>query len=238
MLLIRARYCLLLIAALLSASVWGQAAVLHQDNFISMDRWIHGSFPKIDQHTDYRIVMVYGQNALQASADASASYLRFDTVYSLRDYPLLRWSWLVESVYENGDGTRKSGDDFPLRVYVIFEYEPEQAKWSERLLYSAARLVYGEYPPHSALSYVWESRGAVGRVIINPYSDKARQIVLRSGPASPGEWQEEAVNVLEDYRRVFGSEPPERATLAIMSDADNTGEATVAYIRFIQITAE
>jgi len=37
------------------------------------------------------------------------------------------------------------------------------------------------------------------------------------------------VNVLEDYRRAFGEEPPRVRSVGIMSDSDNTGERTVAY---------
>jgi Ca2+-binding EF-hand superfamily protein len=42
-------------------------------------------------------------------------------------------------------------------------------------------------------------------------------------------------NVVEDYRRAFGSDPPARATLGIMNDSDNTKEASVAYVGFIEI---
>jgi len=43
------------------------------------------------------------------------------------------------------------------------------------------------------------------------------------------------VNVLEDYRRAFGEEPPRIRAVAVMSDSDNTGARTVAWygdIRF------
>ena len=45
---------------------------------------------------------------------------------------------------------------------------------------------------------------------------------------------EESVNVLEDYRKAFGKDPPAMAGLAVMSDTDNTGESAEAYLDFIE----
>jgi hypothetical protein len=42
-------------------------------------------------------------------------------------------------------------------------------------------------------------------------------------------------NVLEDYRRVFGLDPPKAGAIAIMTDTDNTGEEAVAYYGPIRI---
>ncbi|MCB2174033.1 DUF3047 domain-containing protein [bacterium] len=50
-----------------------------------------------------------------------------------------------------------------------------------------------------------------------------------------GSWQEETVNVYEDYLKVFGEPPPQVASLAIMNDSDNTGEAATSYIDFIEV---
>lgn len=211
--------------------------VLYRESFATLNRWTHESFPKIPRQSRYDIAMLDGRPVLRARSDASASFLLFDEAYSIREFPSLRWSWLVENVYRQGDGTTKAGDDFPLRIYVLFEYDPDKAGLGDRLTYAAAKLVYGKYPPHSSLSYVWESTGQKGRVMVNPYSDRTIEIALQSGAAEPGGWRDESVNVLEDYRRAFGKEPPGRVTLAIMSDADNTGESATAYIRFIEIGA-
>lgn len=214
-----------------------QGRLLFRESFASLDRWSHESFPKIDRQSRYSIAQKDGLPALHAQADASASFLLFDQAWSIREYPLLRWSWLVENVYEKGDGTTKAGDDFPLRIYVLFEYDPGKASFGDRVVYGAARLLYGQYPPHSSLSYVWESRGEPGRILTNPYSDRTKEIVLRSGKAQLGLWLQERVDVLADYRRAFGVEPPDRVTLAIMSDADNTGESASGYVRYIEIGA-
>jgi len=43
-----------------------------------------------------------------------------------------------------------------------------------------------------------------------------------------GEWMTEKRNILEDYRRLFGGEPPSIMAVGIMTDTDNTGESATA----------
>ena len=59
-------------------------------------------------------------------------------------------------------------------------------------------------------------------------------IPLRHGTAELGKWLDEEVNILEDYRKALGEDPPRWANLAVMGDSDNTGESSVAYIDFIE----
>jgi hypothetical protein len=60
-------------------------------------------------------------------------------------------------------------------------------------------------------------------------------IVLQKGKKNLGRWIVEERDILGDYRRAFGTEPPAMATLGIMNDSDNTKEASVSYVGFIEI---
>ncbi len=60
-------------------------------------------------------------------------------------------------------------------------------------------------------------------------------IPLQHGPEKVGQWVAETVNVLEDYKRFFGGNPPPEAALGIMNDSDNMGERSTSYIRFIEV---
>ena len=72
-------------------------------------------------------------------------------------------------------------------------------------------------------------------IITSPYTDKARLIALEKGNGKTGMWQDEEVNILQDYRRAFGTDPPSVASIAIMNDSDNTGQQSVSYIDFIEV---
>jgi hypothetical protein len=72
-------------------------------------------------------------------------------------------------------------------------------------------------------------------VLPNAHTDRVRMIVVRSGTADAGRWVAETRNVLEDYRRAFGEEPPPVSGVAVMTDTDQTGGRATAWygdIRF------
>jgi len=46
---------------------------------------------------------------------------------------------------------------------------------------------------------------------------------------------EEEADVVADYRRAFGKDPPRTASLAVMNDSDNTGEKAVSFIDWVEI---
>ncbi len=69
----------------------------------------------------------------------------------------------------------------------------------------------------------------------NPYSSRSKMIFLRMGGEQTGRWVEESVDILADYRRAFGEDPPATASLAIMNDSDDTGQSAVSYVEFIEI---
>jgi hypothetical protein len=53
-------------------------------------------------------------------------------------------------------------------------------------------------------------------------------VAVESGAERTGAWVDERRNVLEDYRAIFGEEPPSVGAVAIMTDTDNTGESALA----------
>jgi ArsR family metal-binding transcriptional regulator len=95
--------------------------------------------------------------------------------------------------------------------------------------------MYGEYPPHSSLSYVWANREDPETIVTSPYTDKAKMVLLEKGQNKVGTWQDEEVNILEDYQKAFGTKPPARARIAVMNDSDNTGESSVSYVEYIEV---
>jgi hypothetical protein len=62
-------------------------------------------------------------------------------------------------------------------------------------------------------------------------------ILLQKGSERIGVWIEERENALEDYRKAFGAEPPAEASIAVMSDADNTGEKAIGYVDYVEVSA-
>ena len=191
--------------------------------------WAPLTFEKIPQQTLYELVNDDGQVVVKATSHKSSSGLTREITINPMDYPMVEWRWKVENILKEGDVTKKSGDDYPARLYITFEYDSSKVGFFERVKYETIKLVYGQYPPMGAINYIWESTSPVGTITPNPYTDRVQMIVIESGKARLNQWVTEERNIFEDYRSAFGEEPPAISGVAIMTDTDNTKESAVAY---------
>jgi hypothetical protein len=156
-----------------------------------------------------------GSHVLKAESRDAASGLIFKMKYSLRDYPILAWRWKVTNILDKGDETKKEGDDYPARVYVVFPH------WF--------------FPKTKSINYIWANKLPKGQHVPNPFTGNAVMVAVQSGRENVGRWISERRNVYEDYRRLFGEEPPMVGAIAIMTDTDNTGGSATAWYDDIRI---
>ncbi len=193
---------------LLAATAWAEPGVRSIDAFENglAPGWEEKSF---QGHTEYRVVAEGDGHVLQADSRAAASGLIYKIDYDLKNWPVLAWRWKIDQVLAKGDAHTKAGDDYAARVYVVFPH------WF--------------FPKTKSINYIWANKLPQGEVIPNPFIGNARMVAVESGPARAGEWVEERRNVLDDYRKIFGEEPPAVGAIAIMTDTDNTGETTRAW---------
>ena len=159
--------------------------------------------------TEYLIVEEDGQNILQARSNGTASGLVYQTEYSPQEYPILSWQWKVDNIISQGDSRTKSGDDYAARIYVVFPH------WF--------------FPKTKTINYIWANQLAKGSFQLNPYTSNAMMVAVESGAEQAGQWVRVRRNLVEDYRRAFGEDPPDVGAIAIMTDTDNTGESVVAW---------
>lgn len=198
--------------------------------------WEPLEFPGIKQHSRYQLVTDDGVQVIRADTSGGASGLITRVTVEPGDSLILRWRWKVSNVFEQGDARTKSGDDYPARIYVAFAFQPEKAGWFERTKRKAAALVFGGELPGNALNYIWANRVPAGSFIPNSYTDQTMMVAVSSGMAQAGQWQWVERDIVADYRKAFGEEPPALAGIAIMSDSDNTGETATAWYGDISLT--
>jgi len=193
------------------------------------DKWEPLTFEKIPSHTTYSLVKDNNTVVVKAVSRTSSSGLTRKIRIDPKEYPIIRWKWKATNIYQKGDVTRKEGDDYPARIYVTFEYNPDQVGVFEKAQFKVIRLIYGEYPPIGAINYIWASRAPNGTIVPNPYTDRAQMIVVESGKDALNTWVTEERNIYEDFKAAFGKTPPMISGIAIMTDSDNTREAAVTY---------
>lgn len=200
------------------------------------DGWKPLMFKKIPKPTAYQLVSDGSAVVVKATSEAAASGLTKEVKIDPSIFPVVQWRWKVENLLVRSDVTRKSGDDYPARLYITFEYDPDKVSFGRKLKYSAGRALFGEIPI-AALNYIWDTKTPLGTVVDNAYTDFAKMIVVESGAEKVGVWVEESRNVYQDYKQAFGEDPSFINGVAIMTDTDNTKERAVAYygdIRFVR----
>ena len=192
------------------------------------DGWKPLTFKKIPAQTKYEVVSDGEVTVVKASTDASASGLTKEVRIDPKEFPIVRWRWKVDNLLQKSDATRKDGDDYPARLYITFEYDPQKVSFTKKLKFKAGQALFGDIPI-GAINYVWETKAPVGAIIDNAYTDFVKMVVVESGPSHIGRWVDESRNIYEDYKKAFGEEPPMINGVAIMSDTDNTKERATAY---------
>ena len=192
------------------------------------DGWKPLIFKKVPRNTVYTLVKDSGVVVVKAVSAATASGLKKEVKIDPKEYPVVRWRWKVENLLKTGDVTKKEGDDYPARLYITFEYDPDKVSFSRKAKYKAGRVIFGDIPI-AAINYIWDAKAPQGLFIDNAFTDFSKMIVVRSGPQGLGTWMEEGRNIYEDYTKAFDGEPPMINGVAIMTDTDNTKESAVAY---------
>jgi hypothetical protein len=209
--------------------------VLFREEFNSLESWKPLHFPKIKKHSIYSIGKDNRGNYLKTESNASASGIILKKEFNVFEYSTVKWRWKISNIYQKGNAKIKSGDDYPIRVYIIFKYDPEKASFGQKLKFGLARKIYGEYPPHSTLNYIWANLEHAERILVNAYANESRMVILQAGSENAGKWIYEEVNILRDYYEAFGEDPPATANIAIMNDSDNTGESAISLLDYIEV---
>lgn len=199
--------------------IW-TATAFAGDQAIVIDDFANGLKPQWETKefkgkTRYSVVNEGAGHVLKAESNAAASALLYRHSYSLKEYPILTWRWKVKNIIKKGDETKKAGDDYAARVYVIFPHFIT--------------------PLTKSINYIWANKLPQGKHVPNPFYSRAVMVAVESGEENVGKWITERRNVYEDFRKLFGYDPPEAGGIAVMTDTDNTGEAAVAYYGDLRI---
>lgn len=135
-----------------------------------------------------------------------------DFEWNLKTHPRLTWQWRALKL---PDGASEKGkNDTGGAVYVTFGRD-----WLGR--------------PKS-IKYTYSSSLPVGTVV----SFGALKVIVVDSAVEPGqgEWQSVQRNVTNDYRQVFGGEPPDRpVSITLWSDSDTTGDKAKVDIDDIEL---
>ncbi len=171
--------------------------------------------------SDYQIEFdEHGEAFLHASSETASSVLLRQVSAPSSERPFLTWEWKVTRFPSNKKNQKlgaKSNNDFPARVYAIFG---------------------GGLPFNSeVIQYVWDEHFPEGTFASGAFSAKTKIFVIQNGKMNPDSgWISEKRDLAMDYRELFGKTlKGNLAVVGVMSDSDNTGTQSEAYIRRLEI---
>lgn len=158
----------------------------------------------------YRVVEENGQKYLRYSGmDAMHIGLPIHETneIDLATHPILSWEWRVHAVPTGANEDIEKLNDTAASIYVVYE-------------------ISGIFRIPKVIRYTWSSTLPKGTELAK---GRQRIVVKESGTARKGEWIRFERDIAQDYRNMFGEEPPKRPlAILILSDANNTGSFAFA----------
>lgn len=196
-------------------------------------QWRRVTLAKIARHTDYTIVAQQGGNVLRIDADHSYANLLHTVSADVSVAARLRWRWRVDALSDATDITRRSGDDLPARICVLFDLPLARLSVGDRMAVMMGRALFDPDLPAATICYVWDAHVAPGTWLPNAYTERVMMQVLRRGVARA--WQDEDRDLRSDFTQAFPAEAasgplPRIAAIAISADGDTSGARSTAFV--------
>ena len=181
--------------------------------------WEPLRFPGIDEDTAYSLVEHDGRVVLQADSRMSASALITEVHVDPSRFPYLHWSWTTGRDCFSGSWRDPDTDDFPLRLFVIFEESGGPFSFFKRLRPGFRG---------DAILYLFDARSQPEANRSSHVSGRIK-IVPVELPEPASAWGRQVRNVHDDYVDLFGRAPRNVAAVAVMTDTDNSRTECVSH---------
>lgn len=131
-----------------------------------------------------------------------------ENIYNINIYetPILSWKVRAHSLPENANEDSSDRNDAVASIYVVFDM---------------GRIALFKKVPKS-IRYSWSTTLEEGTETSKLFGNQ-KIVVVESGYERTGKWVTFERNIVEDYRRLFGDNPPETPlAILILSDGDST----------------
>ena len=142
---------------------------------------------------------------------------------NLSETPILSWKWRVKKLPNNALETDDKRNDTAASIYVVFDM---------------GKVAFFKRVPKS-IRYTWSTSLPKGHEA-SLFFGNQKIVVVESGEEMLGSWKTFERNIVEDYRRLFGEEPPDRPlAILLLSDGNSTESvAEAAYDDLLFLPAD
>lgn len=166
-----------------------------------------------DERVPYRYrVMEEDGNKYLHYEGTTAKHLNFPLInkegINIYETPILQWRWRVSDIPEGANEGEKGYNDAAASIYVVFDM---------------GRVALFKKVPKS-IRYSWSSTLKEGTELSEFFGNQ-KIIVVKSGSDGLDRWHTFQRNIVEDYRRLFGDDPPNKPlAILLLSDGNSTGK--------------
>jgi DUF3047 family protein len=205
---------------LLTVGLASAAGVVVVEDWSRYDPGTHGVPPGWESETwgrassvDLTVEREGDRNVLhlRSRGDRSTISLPLRDRLRLDETPVLEWSWKVTELPRGGNARVKATSDLAAQVYVVWPRPP--ALFRSRII-----------------GYVWDTTAPVGAEFTSTKTGTVTYVVLRSGAEELGTWLTERRNVAEDFRRIYGEDPPNPGAISLSIDSNDTRSSAESFI--------
>jgi hypothetical protein len=155
---------------------------------------------------DFAVVKDGDVSAVRFRSSNTSFSLQKEVTVDLKQFPVLAWKWKVAKLPVGGDFRKSKTDDQAAQLFVAFTRT-------------------------KSIVYIWDTsapQGLMEDTTPVPFMH-VKVVVVRSGPADLGKWISESRNVYEDYRKLYGSEPPPVSGMRLQINSQHTGTSAESY---------
>jgi Protein of unknown function (DUF3047) len=161
---------------------------------------------------DFTVVADGPRRTLRMRSENDNSTISKKVRLAVRQVPILIWRWKIVTLPAKADSRHRETDDQAAQLYVSFPRFPERIR---------SRII----------GYVWDTTAPAGTIVQSPSAGAVTYVVVRSGPADAGRWLTETRNVYQDYKQIYGEEPPEEIRLVSLAiDSNDTHSVAESFI--------
>lgn len=169
------------------------------------------AFSEEERSSYFYEIVEEGQNKFVRYDGQSPRHLTFPLgkVENLNVYetPILSWKWRAHILPEGAREDKNDRNDAVANVYVVWKME---------------RVLFQKVP--RTIRYSWSSTLDIGKEVSRLFGNQ-KTIVVESGDDELGKWKNFERNIVQDYIKMFKSEPPSQPmAIMIFSDGDSTGK--------------
>ena len=155
---------------------------------------------------DFAVVKDGDVSAVRFRSNNASFSLQKEVKLDLKQFPVLIWKWKVTKLPAGADFRKSKTDDQAAQLFVAFT----KAK---------------------SIVYIWDTNAPQGLMedTTPVFFMHVKVVVVRSGPAETGKWIAETRNVYEDYKKLFGEEPPAVSGMRLQINSQHTGTSAESY---------